>query len=138
MHLHLEKLQSRGFEIPDAISENEIGSGKLGGFRPWAWSPEASQLFKPFAQQVSKKVKDQWRPPVPGLWLSKEIGYLLEKRIGSLENNRSVCRDVDHALSIINSNLSVSCRNTNFKFKSSIDIFYISSITSIFFNSINF
>ncbi|MBA4716470.1 MAG: DUF455 family protein [Verrucomicrobiales bacterium] len=101
---HLEKLQSSGFEIPDAISENEIGSGKLGGFRPWAWSPEASQLFKPFAQQVSKKVKDQWRPPVPGLWLSKEIGYLLEKRIGSLENNRSVCRDADHALSIINSN----------------------------------
>lgn len=98
---HLEKLQSGGFDLPDAIGENELGTGKLGGFRPWAWSPEVSQLFKPFAQQVSKKIKDQWRPPVPSLWLSKEIGYLLEKRIGSLEDNRSLCRNVEHALSMI-------------------------------------
>ena len=98
---HLEKLQSSGFDLPDAIGENELGTGKLGGFRPWAWSPEVSQLFKPFAQQVSKKIKDQWRPPVPSLWLSKEIGYLLEKRIGSLEDNRSLCRNVEHALSMI-------------------------------------
>ena len=103
---HLEKLQGSGFDLPDAIGENELGNGKLGGFRPWAWSPEASQLFEPFAQQVSKKIKDQWRAPVPGSWLSKEIGYLLEKRIGSLEDNRSVCRDVEHALSMI-SNHSV-------------------------------
>lgn len=103
---HLEKLQGSGFDLPDAIGENELGNGKLGGFRPWAWSPEVSQLFEPFAQQVSKKIKDQWRAPVPGSWLSKEIGYLLEKRIGSLEDNRSVCRDVEHALSMI-SNHSV-------------------------------
>ena len=103
---HLEKLQASGFDLPDAIGENELGNGKLGGFRPWAWSPEASQLFEPFAQQVSKKIKDQWRAPVPCSWLSKEIGYLLEKRIGSLEDNRSVCRDVEHALSMI-SNHSV-------------------------------
>ena len=103
---HLEKLQASGFDLPDAIGENELGNGKLGGFRPWAWSPEASQLFEPFAQQVSKKIKDQWRAPVPSSWLSKEIGYLLEKRIGSLEDNRSVCRDVEHALSMI-SNHSV-------------------------------
>lgn len=103
---HLEKLQGSGFDLPDAIGENELGNGKLGGFRPWAWSPEASQLFEPFAQQVSKKIKDQWRAPVPSSWLSKEIGYLLEKRIGSLEDNRSVCRDVEHALSMI-SNHSV-------------------------------
>ena len=103
---HLEKLQGSGFDLPDAIGENELGNGKLGGFRPWAWSPEVSQLFEPFAQQVSKKIKDQWRAPVPSSWLSKEIGYLLEKRIGSLEDNRSVCRDVEHALSMI-SNHSV-------------------------------
>ena len=103
---HLEKLQGSGFDLPDAIGENELGNGKLGGFRPWAWSPEASQLFEPFAQQVSKKIKDQWRDPVPSSWLSKEIGYLLEKRIGSLEDNRPVCRDVEHALSMI-SNHSV-------------------------------
>ena len=103
---HLEKLQASGFDLPDAIGENELGNGKLGGFRPWAWSPEASQLFEPFAQQVSKKIKDQWRAPIPSSWLSKEIGYLLEKRIGSLEDNRSVCRDVEHALSMI-SNHSV-------------------------------
>ena len=103
---HLEKLQGSGFDLPDAIGENELGNGKLGGFRPWAWSPEASQLFEPFAQQVSKKIKDQWRAPVPSSWLSKEIGYLLEKRIGSLEDNRSLCRDVEHALSMI-SNHSV-------------------------------
>ena len=103
---HLEKLQGSGFDLPDAIGENELGNGKLGGFRPWAWSPEASQLFEPFAQQVSKKIKDQWRAPVPSSWLSKEIGYLLEKRIGSLEDNRPVCRDVEHALSMI-SNHSV-------------------------------
>ncbi|MEC8690119.1 MAG: DUF455 family protein [Verrucomicrobiota bacterium] len=103
---HLEKLQGSGFDLPDAIGENELGNGKLGGFRPWAWSPEASQLFEPFAQQVSKKIKGQWRAPVPSSWLSKEIGYLLEKRIGSLEDNRSVCRDVEHALSMI-SNHSV-------------------------------
>ena len=103
---HLEKLQASGFDLPDAIGENELGNGKLGGFRPWAWSPEASQLFEPFAQQVSKKIKDQWRAPVPSSWLSKEIGYLLEKIIGSLEDNRSVCRDVEHALSMI-SNHSV-------------------------------
>ena len=103
---HLEKLQGSGFDLPDAIGENELGNGKLGGFRPWAWSPEASQLFEPFAQQVSKKIKDQWRAPIPSSWLSKEIGYLLEKRIGSLEDNRSVCRDVEHALSMI-SNHSV-------------------------------
>ena len=51
----LKKLQGSGFDLPDAIGGNELGNGKLGGFRPWAWSPEASQLFEPFAQQVSKR-----------------------------------------------------------------------------------
>ncbi len=79
---HLARLKQAGFEIPEILTEKTLPGRKLGGMRPWAWSPEASAMFKPHAAAVSSAMDQPWREPMPALWFSKEIGLLLEKEIG--------------------------------------------------------
>lgn len=79
---HLARLKQAGFEIPEILTEKTLPGRKLGGMRPWAWSPEASAMFKPHAAAVSSAMDQPWREPLPALWFSKEIGLLLEKEIG--------------------------------------------------------
>lgn len=78
----LARLKQAGFEIPEILTEKTLPGRKLGGMRPWAWSPEASAMFKPHAAAVSSAMDQPWREQLPALWFSKEIGLLLEKEIG--------------------------------------------------------
>ena len=80
---------------------------KLGGLRPWAWSPDASALFKDLAGDVSPNVPWQWREPLPPEWLSKEIGIRLEKVLG-LSDTVKLYRDADEAWEAIEARLDAS------------------------------
>jgi len=95
---HLAYLKRIGFDLPEITSVEALGDRKLGGLRPWAWSPDASQLLKPLASEVSPNVPWQWRAPLPSLWFSKEIGIELEKRLGFEHESGTVYREVDHAM----------------------------------------
>ncbi|MBD28397.1 MAG: hypothetical protein CMO38_04015 [Verrucomicrobiaceae bacterium] len=102
---HLERLQRAGLELPDVISVNELGKRKLGGLRPWAWSPDASEFLKPFSSMVSDKVKEKWRPSLTNSLLSKKIGYQLEENLELIDSSRGVCKDLRTAFSYLRGGL---------------------------------
>lgn len=95
---HLAYLKRAGFDLPEITTREALRDRKLGGLRPWAWSPDASEQLKPLASDVSPNVPWQWRDPLPALWFSKEIGIELEKRLGLEGESGTVCRTVDHAM----------------------------------------
>jgi uncharacterized ferritin-like protein (DUF455 family) len=99
---HLSYLKRRGFELPEFFGLDLCKERKLGGFRPWAWSPESSKQFAVHASQVSANVPWQWRESLPSLWLSKEIGLKLEHELGRKSESGVFCRDVPHAIDNIN------------------------------------
>ena len=78
----LTKLKHAGFEIPEILTLDTLSERKLGGLRPWAWSPDASELFLPHAQRIAGSISHPWRPPLPAPWLSKEVGIKLEHALG--------------------------------------------------------
>ena len=79
---HLIALQRAGFQLPEFMTEDELDGRKLGGMRPWAWSPEVSKKWQARADQVSPKVAWQWRDALPAEWLSKQAGVDLLKHLG--------------------------------------------------------
>jgi uncharacterized ferritin-like protein (DUF455 family) len=93
---HLAMLQAAGLELPEIATAAELRGRKLGGLRPWAWSPDASTLFRGQADDVSPSVPWQWREPIPREWLSKEIGLRLEELLGLPEMGR-IFRDAEEA-----------------------------------------
>ena len=95
---HLAYLKRVGFDLPEITSVEALRDRKLGGLRPWAWSPDASNLLKPLAAEVSPSVAWQWREPLAPLCFSKEIGIELERRLGLEEESGTVCRNVDQAM----------------------------------------
>ncbi len=94
---HLAYLKRAGFHIPQIIRAGELGGRKLGGLRPWAWSPDSSEMLAKHAPDVSPAVPWQWRAAPPAQWLSKEIGVRLLEHLG-VEERGSVCRDTDLAM----------------------------------------
>ncbi|MFP6871878.1 MAG: DUF455 family protein [Verrucomicrobiales bacterium] len=97
---HLLYLREAGLEMPEIIEVGELDNRKLGGLRPWAWSPDAVDFLKPYAARVSEKVDWQWRDNLPVEWLSKEIGLRLEKLLGVRDRRAVVCRDVESAIAV--------------------------------------
>lgn len=95
---HLAYLQRAGFDLPEITSVAALRGRKLGGLRPWAWSPDAVSLLQPLATEVSPTVPWHWRTPLPALWFSKEIGIELEKQLGLEHESGTVCRDTETAL----------------------------------------
>lgn len=94
---HLAYLKQAGFLLPEIMAAGVLNDRKLGGMRPWAWSPDASELMRAHAGRVSPSVPWQWREPLPDEWLSKEIGVALLERLGVAERGK-VCRDPDAAM----------------------------------------
>jgi uncharacterized ferritin-like protein (DUF455 family) len=96
---HLAGLKRAGFELPEIAARDDLRGRKLGGLRPWAWSPDAASYLKPLAGDVSSGVAWQWQA-VPREWFSKEVGIRLEELLG-LSQRGTVCRGVDDAEQVI-------------------------------------
>jgi uncharacterized ferritin-like protein (DUF455 family) len=97
---HLSYLKEVGLELPEIVMESDLPSlkgRKLGGVKPWAWSPDASDRFRPLAEEVSPTVPMQWREALPREWFSKEIGIRMEENLDWLDERGAVCRSVDEA-----------------------------------------
>ena len=101
---HLAELKRAGFDLPEFATVEELRGRKLGGLRPWAWSPDASRYLKPLAGEVSTGVPWQWQE-LPREWFSKEVGVRLEELLG-LPERGSICRSVEEALGVTGSLLA--------------------------------
>lgn len=98
---HLAKLRQLGIELPEIVTLDALGAlreRKLGGLRPWAWSPEAAELLEGLAGSVSPTVAWQWREALPAKWFSKELGVELEEALGWTDERGVICREVETAL----------------------------------------
>ncbi|TAE76893.1 MAG: DUF455 family protein [Verrucomicrobia bacterium] len=102
---HLRELRRAGFELPEIASASQLAGRRLGGLRPWAWSPDASKTLSGMAGDVSPGVLWQWRDALPREWLSKEIGIRLEQALGCPEI-AVICRDEEAAWSSVGSCLA--------------------------------
>jgi len=102
---HLSILTQAGLELPEFISGTQLDR-KLGGLRPWAWSPDASRHLQPLAAAVSPVVPWQWRNDTPPLWFSKQIGIHLEEKLGLCDDRGVIYHDEESAWEAISTRLS--------------------------------
>ncbi|MEP4079070.1 DUF455 family protein [Haloferula sp.] len=101
---HLAYLKRAGFLIPEIVELGKLDDRKLGGLRPWAWTPEVSELFHPHHERVSQSSSWQWREPIPDEWLSKEIGVRLHDLLDTTDRP-SVCVDMESAMACLEAHL---------------------------------
>ncbi|MBK1830719.1 DUF455 family protein [Verrucomicrobiaceae bacterium R5-34] len=100
---HLARLQEAGIRLPevvtiDAMEHEDFAGRKLGGVRPWAWSPDASAQLATVADRISNNVPWQWRKPLPPICFSKELGNRLELQLeqeGAVQVGGVFCLSVD-------------------------------------------
>lgn len=95
---HLATLKAAGLHLPEVVAAGALDDRKLGGLRPWAWSPDASELLRRHADRISEKMPWRWRAPLPPGWLSKELGLRLEEALGVKDPRARSCHDLDSAL----------------------------------------
>ncbi|MBT8044330.1 MAG: ferritin-like domain-containing protein, partial [Verrucomicrobiae bacterium] len=94
---HLAYLKRRGFDLPEIIQVGQLADRKLGGLRPWAWSPDASETLRDFASDISPNLPWQWRASLPSLWFSKECGVRLSEKLGLVDGCGRYCPDASSA-----------------------------------------
>ncbi|MCP4846788.1 MAG: ferritin-like domain-containing protein [Verrucomicrobiaceae bacterium] len=97
---HLQYLREVGLHVPEVVGLGKVDNRKLGGLRPWAWSPDAVDALRPYAAGVSERVDWQWRDDFPAEWFSKEIGLCLEQVLGVSDDRAVVCRNVESAMAL--------------------------------------
>ncbi|NWK54713.1 DUF455 family protein [Verrucomicrobiaceae bacterium N1E253] len=99
---HLAKLKQFGFDLPEIVSlervEDAMAERKLGGLRPWAWSPDATRILDPFADAVSESGEWKWRREAPAWWLAKEAGVRLNECLGLHDDVGAFFTEYDSAL----------------------------------------
>ncbi|MCP5536614.1 MAG: DUF455 family protein [Akkermansiaceae bacterium] len=100
---HLAYLKRAGLDLPEIVQVGELADRKLGGLRPWAWSPDASIELKPFAKEISENLPWQWRESVPPMWFSKEVGVKLSEQLGLSEGCGVFYQDAEPASDAIES-----------------------------------
>lgn len=98
---HLTSLKNAGYELPEILSIDTPAGRKLGGLRPWAWSPDAVEKLRPYADDVSPNMDQRWRKALPPEWFSKEIGLRLERALGPVPETGVLVRGVESALAEI-------------------------------------
>lgn len=92
---HLGRLKEAGFELPEILTVGTPAGRKLGGLRPWAWSPDAVETLRPYAADVAPAMAQPWREALPAEWFSKEIGLQLEAALGVQEETGKLFRDTE-------------------------------------------
>jgi hypothetical protein len=97
----LKRLIDAGFELPELLPLDTKPGRKLGGMRPWAWSPDAVERLRPFASDVAAGLPNGFREAVPAKWFSKEIGLEMEHALGPVPETGTLHRDAVSALTEI-------------------------------------
>lgn len=95
---HLQTLKAAGFDPPEILTFPARPGRRLGGLRPWAWSPDAVAVLQPLADDVGPNTPCPWRPGLPLEWFSKEIGLRLHAALGNAPDTGRLCRDQDQVL----------------------------------------
>ena len=101
---HLARLKKAGFDLPEIVDHmdqaacKELADRKLGGLRPWAWSPDAAVVLAPYAENVSANVPWQLAESTPAIFFSKEIGTRLECKLELSEGVGIFCCDIDQIM----------------------------------------
>ncbi len=91
---HLAQLKEAGLSLPEILPLSEatitetLAERKLGGFRPWAWSPEMSTLLKPLAHHPTENTLHPWRESLPSPYFGKSLTQRAAKEL-RLANNES-------------------------------------------------
>jgi len=104
---HLARLKNSGFELPEIVSVDdaveELGGRKLGGVRPWAWSPDASEQLSGYAGEIPGSVPWQWRGigDFPVKWFSKEVGVGLSELLKLEKGCGEFCEDEESAWHVV-------------------------------------
>jgi uncharacterized ferritin-like protein (DUF455 family) len=95
---HLAYLKNAGFDLPEIMGAGCLAGRKLGGLRPWAWSPDASAELCGLAGDISPKLPWQWQGDVPQWWFSKEAGCRLSELLSTMDGVDSFFfKDIDSA-----------------------------------------
>jgi uncharacterized ferritin-like protein (DUF455 family) len=102
---HLTRLKQAGYELPEILTVGSPAGRKLGGLRPWAWSPDAVAQLQPYARDVSPQMDQPWREALPAEWFSKEIGLRLEHALGLQPETGVLCQDAAAVLAEISRHL---------------------------------
>ncbi len=95
---HLKRLKDAGFALPELLPLETHPGRKLGGLRPWAWSPDAVERLRPFAADVAPGMVHGFREALPAKFFSKEIGLELERLLGPVPETGTLHRDAASAL----------------------------------------
>lgn len=91
---HLSRLKHFGVELPEIVelsAVRDLGERKLGGFRPWAWSPDCCSELAALRPQVSGNVAWPWRDALPDWMLGKESGVRLNQMLGLSQGVGEYC-----------------------------------------------
>jgi uncharacterized ferritin-like protein (DUF455 family) len=95
---HLQALKAAGFELPEILTNPTAPGRKLGGLRPWAWTPDAAAALQPLAADVAPNMEWPWRNDVPHPWFSKQIGLLLEAKLTPTPETGGLFTEADAAI----------------------------------------
>ena len=98
---HLQALKAAGFELPEILPAEHPPGRKLGGLRPWAWSPDAAAKLAPLAGDVAETMPWRWHAGVPLAWLSKEIGLRLAAETGGDDGDARLLHEVGEVMRAI-------------------------------------
>ena len=99
---HLARLKEAGLILPEtALLQDDtceqLTERKLGGFRPWAWCPESSQLFEKVADNPTSNTLHPWRTPLPGKLYSKALTSELTEQLAITDNPSRVFTNLEKA-----------------------------------------
>ena len=89
----LKSIQDLGFPLPELVSQSSPAGipsikRKIGGIRPWAWTPDAIELFSDIFPRVTRspKVSELWNSDIRLLhskpWAMEQAETLLTKSAG--------------------------------------------------------